>query len=158
MVTDGYTISLAKQIDSSLINLTGKHPHIIYCNLKRTKIDCNREIIEGACGNAEATQAWNEFHNFIDTAESIAQNQFPGKAFYIDLHGHGHTIQQLELGYLYTSTQLGYTDSLLSTSYYTSLSSIKNLVAANANGYTNAQMLRGNFAFGTLLALSLIHI
>ncbi|GDX51521.1 hypothetical protein LBMAG27_05680 [Bacteroidota bacterium] len=152
LVTDGYTISLARQIDSSLFNLTGKHPHIIYCNLKRTKIDCNREIIEGACGNAEATQAWNEFHNFIDTAEAIAQNQFPGKAFYIDLHGHGHTIQQLELGYLYSSTQLGYSDSVLSTSYYTNLSSIKNLVAANANGYTNAQMLRGNFAFGTLLA------
>lgn len=81
LVTDGYTISLARQIDSSLFNLTGKHPHIIYCNLKRTKIDCNREIIEGACGNAEAIQAWNEFHNFIDTAESIAQNQFPERHF-----------------------------------------------------------------------------
>ena len=152
LVTDAYTISLAKQIDSSLFNLTGKHPHIIYCNLKRTKIDCNREIVEGACGNAEATVAWNEFHHFIDTAEAIAQNQFPGKAFYIDLHGHGHTIQQLELGYLYTPTQLGYSDSVLNTSYYTNLSSIKNLVASNVNGYNNANMLRGNFALGTLLA------
>src|SRR5437763_3043066 len=49
-VTDSYTISLAKQIDTSLFNLTGKHPHLIYCNLKRTKIDCNRVIVEGECG------------------------------------------------------------------------------------------------------------
>jgi len=150
--TDSYTILLAKQIDSSLYNKTGKHPHLIYCNLKRTKIDCNREIVEGACGNSEAITTWNELHHFIDTAEGLAQNQYPAKGFYIDLHGHGHTIQQLELGYLYTSTQLGYTDATLNTSNYTAMSSIKNLVAANVNHYTNAEMLRGAYAFGTLLA------
>lgn len=151
-VTDSYTILLAKQIDSSLFVLTGKHPHLIFCNLKRSKIDCNREIVEGACGNAEAITAWNEFHNFITTAQAAAQTQYPQKGFYIDLHGHGHSIQQLELGYLYNATQLGYSDTDLNTTYNTGLSSIKNLVAANVNGYTNAQMLRGNFAFGTLLA------
>ena len=152
LVTDGYTISLAKQIDSSLFNLTGQHPHVIYCNLKRTKIDCNREIIEGACGNTEAITAWNEFHHFIDTAEAVVQTQYPAQGFYIDLHGHGHTIQQLELGYLYSSTSLSYTDSVLNIAYYKDLSSIKNLVASNVNAYTNAQMLRGEFAFGTLIA------
>ncbi len=152
LVTDANTIALAKQIDSSLFQLSGCHPHLIFCNLKRTKIDCNREIVEGACGNMEAENAWTEFQHFIDTAQSIAQSQFPGKVFYIDVHGHGHTLQQLELGYLYTSTELGFTDSVLNSIPYIGYGSIQELVASNVNSYSNAELLRGNFALGTLLS------
>lgn len=151
VVTDANTIALANQIDTALYNLTGCRPHIILCNLKRIKLDCNRNIADGACGNAEAETAWTEFQHFVDTAESLADSHYPDKAFYIDLHGHGHTLQHLELGYLYTATELGYTDSVLNTPQYIDDSSIQNLVAANVNGYTNAEMLRGTNALGTLL-------
>ena len=151
LVTDANTIELAKQIDTGLFALTGCHPHIIYCKLKRTKLDCNRNLADGACGNSDAVIAWTEFHHFIDTAELLAQNQSGGKAFYIDLHGHGHTIQQLELGYLLNSTELGYNDSTLNTNQYIGYSSIQNLVANNVNNYSHAQLLRGSYALGTLL-------
>ncbi len=38
-VTDANTIELAQQIDLAFVKATGCHPHIIYCNLKRSKLD-----------------------------------------------------------------------------------------------------------------------
>jgi Secretion system C-terminal sorting domain len=150
-VSDANTIELAQQIDSAFVNTTGCNPHMIYCHLKRTKLDCNRNISDGACGNAIAENAWHEFNDFIDTAQKRAQNQFGGNAFYIDLHGHGNAIQRIELGYLLYDNELAYTDNVLNTNQYVGYSSIQNLVANNANNYTHAQLLRGNFALGTLL-------
>ena len=149
---DMNTIELGKQIDSSFFASTGCHPHLIYCNLKRSKVDCNRNVSDGACGNQNAISAWTNFHHFIDTAQQLAQTQYGGKAFYIDLHGHGHTVQQLELGYLLYGSELGYTDSVLNSTQYIGYSSIQNLVANNVHNYQHATLLRGNYALGTLLA------
>jgi hypothetical protein len=150
-VTDENTIELAQQIDSAFVKVTGCHPYIVYCNLHRSKLDCNRNLADGACGNASAENAWNEFHNFIDTAQANAQSKFGGRAFYIDLHGHGNPIQRLELGYLLYDNELAFTDSTLNTNQYIGYSSIQNLVATNANGYSHAALLRGDYALGTLL-------
>jgi hypothetical protein len=149
-VTDENTIELAQQIDSAFIKSTGCRPYIIYCNLHRSKLDCNRNIVDGACGNSIAENAWNEFNNFIITAQASAQSQFGGKALYIDLHGHGNPIQRLELGYLLYDYELAYTDIVLNTSQYVGYSTIQNLVSTNINGYTHAELLRGNYALGTL--------
>lgn len=151
-VTDGRTIELARQIDTALFNLTGCHPHLIICNLRRTKIDCNRNIEDGACGNSEAETAWTEFHDFIDTAQFLAQNQYAGKALYIDLHGHGKMPYRLELGYGLSGTAYNNTDSVLNTPAYIASSSIENLVNTNVSGSTHAELLRGDYALGTLLA------
>ena len=150
-VTDAYTIELAQQIDSSFLAATGCHPHLIYCNLKRSKLDCNRNREDGACGNAEAETSWNEFHDFIDAAQETAQHQFDGKALYIDLHGHGHTIQRLELGYLLYGDELAKPDSILNTNQYIDYSSIQNLVSNNINSFSHTELLRGKYAFGTLM-------
>ncbi|MFZ4612200.1 MAG: T9SS type A sorting domain-containing protein [Bacteroidia bacterium] len=154
LVSDANTIELAQQIDTAFVNATGCHPHIIYCNLHRSKLDCNRNIADGACGNSIAENSWNEFNNFIDTAQSRAQNEFGGKAFYIDLHGHGNTIQRLELGYLLYDNELALADSILNTNQYIAYSSIQNLVSTNSNAYSHAELLRGNFALGTLFGNS----
>lgn len=149
-VTDANTIQLLREIDTALFNLTGCRPHLIICNLKRTKLDCNRNLADGACGDPNAGNAWQEFHHFIDTAEYLAQQGNP-KAFYIDLHGHGHPIQRLEIGYLLTAVDLGYSDATLNTTQFIDSSSIKNLVSTNVNGYTHAQLVRGSYALGTML-------
>ena len=149
--TDLNTIELAQQISQSLFDLTGCRPHMIYCNLKRTKIDCNRNITDGACGNFNAEIAWTEFHNFLANAQTAALNQVSGKALYFDLHGHAHTIQRIELGYLLTGNQLGFSNSILNSQAYVDLSSIKNLVMTNVNSYTHSELLTGSNALGTLL-------
>lgn len=151
-ITDSYTIELAMQMDSALFKLTGCHPHIIICNLKRTKIDCNREISEGACSNPIAEKAWHEFQNFIDTAQKLAQNSFAGKAFYIDLHGHGKPILRLELGYGIKPEELNNNDSFLNLQEQIESSSIQNLVNNNINNLSHAELLRGDFALGTLFS------
>jgi hypothetical protein len=149
--TDAFTIELAEKISNSLFKLTGCYPHIIYNNLKRSKLDCNRNLSDGACGNSEANIAWNEFHNFIDTAQLIANQNFNDNTIYIDLHGHGNSIQRIELGYLLYDDELELADSILNTNKYINYSTIKNLVYSNANNLSHSQLLRGDLALGTLL-------
>ncbi|MBK9981016.1 MAG: hypothetical protein IPP15_01095 [Saprospiraceae bacterium] len=151
-VTDGRTIELARQIDTALFNLTGCHPHLIICYLKRTKVDCNRNLADGACGNSEAETAWTEFQHFIDTAQFIVQNQYSDKSLYIDLHGHGKMPHRLELGYGLSGADYNNTDSVLNTPSYIAASSIANLVNTNVSGSTHAELLRGINALGTMLA------
>jgi Secretion system C-terminal sorting domain len=147
---DANTIELGNQIDSAFVNATGCHPYLIVCNLSRAKLDCNRNLADGACGNAAAENAWTEFHGFIDSAQASAKSKFGGKAFYIDLHGHGNPIQRLELGYLLYDNELAFADNVLNSAQYVGFSSIRNLVSTNVNGYTHAQLLKGEYALGTL--------
>lgn len=150
--TDAFTIETAEEIKASLFQLTGCYPHIIICHLNRSKLDCNRNIADGACGNSESETAWNEFHSFIQTAQNSANNTFNNKTFFIDLHGHGNPIQRIELGYLLYDYELELSDLILNTSQYLKFSSIKNLALNNTNNYTHAQLLRGEKSLGTLLS------
>ena len=150
-VTDAFTIETAEQIKAALFLATGCYPHIIICNLKRTKLDCNRNLADGACENSQAMTAWTEYHNYIAMAQNTANSQYNNKGIFIDLHGHGHTIQRIELGYLLSSSDLELSDTALNTSAYINQSSIKNLALNNINNYTHSQLLRGVNAFGTLL-------
>lgn len=151
-VTDAFTIEMAAEIKKSLYAKTGCYPHIIICHLKRTKLDCNRNISEGACNNPVAEVAWNEFQNFIELARNKARQQFGEKVFYVDLHGHGNPIQRIELGYLLYDDELALSDSLLNTEKYINYSSISCLVRNNTSKATHAQLLRGPKSFGTFLA------
>lgn len=151
-VMDGNTMELAYQIDTAIQQVFGCFPHIVVNQLHRIKLDANREIVEAARGNTDAETAWGEWHNFIQNAKNQAKIAF-GRGLLIDLHGHGHTIQRLEIGYLATETDLRLSDSVLSTSQYSRLLSIKNLVLNNLNRLTAAQLLRGEFALGTLLGV-----
>jgi len=150
LVKDAYTLELANELAAAITAQTGCYPHIIINLLHRKKLDANRDIEEAADGNAVAEQAWYEFQGFIDSAKQQTAAGF-GKGLYIDLHGHGHTIQRIELGYLHTAAELQLPDSVLNTNTYINGSSIKNLVISNLTNQTHAQLLRGNFALGTLL-------
>lgn len=148
---DMYTIELAQQLDSAFMNITGGRPHIIYNNLHRKKLDCNRNLEDGACGNPGAITAWNEFNDFIRMAQQEARSQYNGDIFYVDLHGHGNPIQRIELGYLLYDYELQRPDHQLDKSKYVDYSSIQDLVGNNVNGFSHSQLLRGDFALGTLL-------
>jgi len=150
--TDAYTRETALKIKQSLYNQTGCYPHLIISHLKRSKLDPNRNISDGACGNQEASTAWSEFHNFINQAQTTANQEYNNKIFFVDLHGHGNPIQRIELGYLLYDHELELPDSTLNGIQYINYSSIKNLANHNAGNRTHAQLLRGPMAFGTLLS------
>ncbi|CAN5644783.1 hypothetical protein BH23GEM10_BH23GEM10_18000 [soil metagenome] len=146
-VRDTNTEELARQIAESFTAQTGAAPHTIIMRLRRTKLDANREITEAAEGNEQAARAWREYHGFIVAAREQVAAEY-SRGFYIDLHGHGHEIQRLELGYLLSANDLAANDDALNSSAFILRSSIRNL--AGAGGASHAALLRGADALGTL--------
>lgn len=144
-VTDLNTIDLGRAVAAALAARTGRAPHLVICHLRRTKLDANREIVEAAQGNADAVQAWNEYHGFIDQAMTMALSS--GRGFYIDLHGHGHAIQRLELGYLLSASQLDLSDATLTG--FGNISSLR--LALTSSALPFASLLRGPQSLGGLL-------
>lgn len=149
---DANTIEVANALNAALFEATGCYPHIIYNYLHRRKLDCNRNLTDGACGNAQAMTAWNEFHDFISQAQATANSDWNDNIFFVDLHGHGNTQQRIELGYLLYEEELEETDAVLNTSTFISYSTIQNLVASNLGNQAHAQLLRGPQSMGSLLS------
>lgn len=149
-VKDSWTAELAAEITDAVYDITGRYPHVIYCNLHRTKLDANRDLWEAALGNPDAGAAWYEYHRFIDSAKIATVRTF-GKGFFVDLHGHGHAIERLELGYMLTATILRGSDESLENESVVNISSIKNLVSDNLKNLGHADLLRGSNSLGTLV-------
>lgn len=150
-VTDSYTIEQAREIKNALATLYDVHPYLVICHLKRTKIDQNRAMAESACGNKAMEAPWKKFHNYIDTALAAAVKQF-GAALYIDLHGHGHEIQRLEIGYALSANELNnvFHDSPGMEAYWrkSSLNNMKKI----RSGSDFRKYIIGDIAFGSLMA------
>ena len=149
---DANTVEVANALNEAFFEATGCYPHIIYNYLHRRKLDCNRNLTDGACGNAQAVTAWNEFHDFIAQAQAAANSDWNDNIFFIDLHGHGNTQQRIELGYLLYEEELEESDATLNTPNFISYSTIQNLVPSNLQGQSHAQLLRGPQSMGSLLA------
>lgn len=147
--TDLNTIDLTLRVRDAFVQRFGTYPHVILNHLDRSKLDANRTLAEGACGDPEAEIAWNEFQDFIDVAkQDVLATE--GKGWYMDMHGHGHEIQRLELGYLIRGSQLDQSDATLDgTVAYQDTSSIKTM-SEDAGGTTFAGLLRGATSLGTL--------
>ncbi|MBK8701385.1 MAG: T9SS type A sorting domain-containing protein [Saprospiraceae bacterium] len=149
-VKDAFTSELANEFLTEVFNQTGCYPHVIFNQLHRKKMDANRGIAEAADGNAEAEQAWLTYHQFLEEAGDTIVYHY-GKGLLIDLHGHAHTIQRLELGYLLTAGELRLPDDSLNLPRLINESSIKNLALTHTGEKTHAELLRGEAALGSLL-------
>lgn len=149
-VADANTEDLARRIKTEFFTRTGKYPHIIINRLHRSRLDANREIGEAACGNGAAQEAWRDYHEFIEVAKArIVADQQPG--WYTDLHGHGHTIARLELGYDLSAETLRLSDAELdAASTHETSSSIRAFSLQSPLSF--ASLLRGSSALGTLFA------
>ena len=146
-IRDFATDDLAEKMYDAIFEEFGCYPHVIINRLHRIKLDANREIVEAANGNPLAEQAWNEFHDFIEASKNSVNTQFE-KGIYLDLHGHGHDIQRLELGYLISKATLQMSDAVLNDETNIESSSILNLVNDNLEGLNFAELLRGANSFG----------
>ena len=149
-VTDGNTLELVRTMQARYAARFGKYPHVVISHLSRRKLDPNRLQPEAGCGNAEAAQALTEWHAFIDVAKSAVLKAH-GKGWYMDMHGHGHAVPRLELGYLLSATQLDGTDASLDAS-----SALENsasiLTLSLASPLSFSALLRGPTSLGTLYA------
>lgn len=148
-VTDLYTRELARAIEKELVEEYNIRPYLVLCHLKRTKIDQNRPLSEGTCGNPEMQTAWHQFHDYVDTALNLAVAEY-GRAIYIDLHGHGHSKQRLEIGYNLTKNELVQIAGSGDLLALKQKSSIQNLFLLNT-GLDFREMMTGDEAFGTLM-------
>lgn len=146
---DRNTQELIREIADEAFQLTGHYPHVVICNLHRIKLDANREVVEAAQGDPFAAHAWREYHAFIEEAEQTVTREY-GRGMYFDLHGHGHDIQRLELGYLLSAAELALPDSLLNDPSLMLKSSIRALALQADTGF--AGLVRGPSSLGALLA------
>jgi hypothetical protein len=148
--TDWNTQPLARAILAAFYARTGRYPHVIINRLHRQKLDANRTLAGGACSDPEAQIAWREYHEFIELAKSRAVAEY-GAAWYTDVHGHGHAVPRLELGYRLTAGELRLDDATLDgQATYESKSSFFWLSQVSPLSF--AALLRGPTGLGTLLA------
>jgi hypothetical protein len=148
-VTDANTIDLGRALVEALVARTGRAPHLVLSHLRRSKLDANREIVEGAQGRPDAVRAWNEYHAFVEQAVRAVVARH-GRGLYLDLHGHGHAVPRLELGYLISGAALDATDAVLDAGPGASQSSLRLLMSTTPG--TFAEVLRGPTSLGGLLA------
>jgi hypothetical protein len=148
-VTDSYTKELALEIADHLQKFKGQLPYLVICNLIRKDIDQNRDMPEATCGDSRMEGPWESFHAQIDEAINDAIAQF-GYCIYIDLHGHGHPEQRLELGYMLSDKELK--EIYLTSSNPSKQHSLSNYIKASNGKVTLHDLLFGPQAFGTLMA------
>lgn len=152
-VTDTRTIELAREMQNAFLKQYGKRPFIVICHLSRKNVDQNRDMEEATCGNAAMQKPWHTFHNYIDTALAMAVKAY-GSSLYIDLHGHGHPNQRLELGYSLNAAELPEISSDKGLTDLAKKSTLKNLIDINKGTKAPSDfknLMIGDHAFGTLI-------
>ena len=127
------------ELRQALFDLTGSYPAAILNELHRRKFDANRDKPEASFGVPDVEAAFDLYHQYIEEAKA----DYGGMGLFFDVHGHGHTLQMAELGYLISGSDLDAGNLNVDSS------SIKNLA-----GYVSIsfeELLRGPTSFGGYL-------
>ena len=149
-VRDSHATALGHALRDALRTRFGQAPQLVVCELSRKKVDCNREIAEGAAGQPKAEQVWREYHAIIDEAESavLARSKH---GLYLDIHSHGHPKPRIEIGYLLKGSELRLTDERLDNdTSVAARSSIRWLSQRTPAKFS--ELLRGETSLGGLFA------
>ena len=149
-VRDSYTQEIGYKLIDRFYEITGCYPHVVINLLSRKKFDANRDITDAADGNLLVEKAWYGYHAFIDSAKSAIAKTY-SKGIFLDLHGHGHDIQRIEMGYLLSKSELQLNDDVLNLDFFTDKSSIRNLVYNNNHSLKFSDLLRGENSLGSIL-------
>ena len=146
---DAFTQELARMIREDMQKHFGFPPALIICRLHRSKLDCNREVNEATQGNAGAKEAFDDFHRFISQACEAVEKKV-GAGLYIDLHGHRHEQELVEVGALVRADKLAMSDAELDAGVLVSRqSSIRELDKRSPQSFS--ALLRGPQSLGGLL-------
>lgn len=90
---DSYTRRLIEKI----IELSRDKPFYVYSDIHRSKVDLNRDIIEGAQGNIEMQGVWHQWNDILDIYLNRVRQSY-GRGLYIDLHSHNKS-NKFQIGY-----------------------------------------------------------
>lgn len=149
-VRDRNTTELADEIRYQMKQDFGVEPYMVSALIHRKKIDLNRDVDLATCGHTVGKEVWQEYHRKIEEAIQSAIEEYGG-AIFIDLHGHGHEIQRLELGYLLNNEELRASyEGMGSTEDLVEESSLKNLINLIPD-IDFQDVLTGEKAFGTIM-------
>ena len=148
LATDLETQDLARRIRTALLDRLGAAPHLVISRLDRSKLDPNRSIEEAAQDDPFAEHAWQEYHAYVDTARALVARDY-GSGLYLDIHGHGHPVDRVELGYLLSAEELERSDEELASGSLAAESSVRALVASSGASLT--EVVRGEQSLGALL-------
>ncbi|MFM8302422.1 MAG: hypothetical protein ACKN99_07780 [Gemmatimonadota bacterium] len=143
------TQALARTISDAFSGRIGKRPYLVINRLQRRKFDANRDVQEATAGYAPLAPMWTKFQGAIDSAKVRARRLHP-RILVIDLHGHGHTIQRLELGYQLSASELRLTDASLAP--YVAMSSVAELGRVAVSRDSAAALIRGPRSLGSRFA------
>jgi len=145
---DIFTIEIAYMLREYVAEKTGKYPYIVISHLHRTRLDVNRNISEAAGGNPKAEEVWQRYHFLLDSISEVITKDF-GSGLLIDLHGHRHSVQQIELGYLLSADELHLSDEMLDSGLLNEFLSIRHLAASGRQPVSG--LVRGYGSLGELL-------
>jgi len=147
--TDSNTIPLAELLIEELEARYGGKPHAIISRLHRTRLDPNRDLEEAAQGDPTAIAAWQRFHDSAQNAcDSVMKKS--GLGLLLDIHGHRHLEQRVELGYLVKGDILKRSDEELNADAALIASTcIRDLDKRSPQSF--AELLRGPQSLGGLL-------
>ncbi|MEO9570451.1 MAG: T9SS type A sorting domain-containing protein [Polaribacter sp.] len=148
---DDNTDILIREIQKKCYEQFGVYPYIIINNLRRNKLDPNRNESVATCDNSSAKPYFDAYHGFIDNASIDISSKF-GKGLYIDLHGQSHSIPRIEAGYNLSSSS--YDEDFNNTGTNVdelARVTIKNLINNNLQNLTFEDLIRGAQSFGGLM-------
>lgn len=145
------TQELARAIADAFARRTGMRPHLVVNRLHRRKFDGNRERPEATGGAVALDPTWQWLQAALDSSAGRVSRRW-SRGLVIDLHGHGHAIPRLELGYLLTGTELRRSDATLIAGGDLARTSIARLASDARSGERNVSLLRGANSLGALLA------
>ncbi|KAF9337148.1 hypothetical protein BG006_006025 [Podila minutissima] len=126
------------------------YPHVVVFRVQRRFVDVNRNISgeNAIADHPVAEAAWNEYHVLIEHVQRLAAQRHPynelrgpsknSLGLLLDIHGHGHATNLIEVGYLLNGTTLALDDKHLDThanvlTNLTSIRSLENLIRQNPN-------------------------
>lgn len=144
---DNGTLETTLVLMDSIMGITnGCRPHVIINHLYANYMNPTMEIDSAAGTNADARQAYEDFHQFIrDAKKEITQTT--GKGHYFEMHGNGHSQMWTEMGLGVSPTYLAQSDSIIETRKI--YSTVKNL--CTVGGANFLEVLKGATSMGGLL-------
>ena len=148
VVQDQYTREITLLIEDAL-TARGYRPYLVVTTIHRIKVDLNRNMADSFCSDNSTNALWTLFHNQITQFRQEIE-QIHGRGLLIDLHGHGHPVQKIELGYLRNGHDLREFAQQPESSTATMVS-ICNAVVEHPQGHSLSDLLIGPQAMGSLL-------